>query len=306
MKLGLLTAPFADRSLSEVARWAAAHDYDALEVACWPSEGVERRRYAGTAHIRVERLAAAEASEIRAELDDLGISLSGLGYYPNNLDPDRDVRAAVNAHTASVIRAAAALGVPVVNTFVGANQWAPLEENYRDAVEMLTPLVALARDLGVKLALENCPMIFSADEWPGGRNIAYSPAIWRRLFEEFDETLGLNLDPSHLVWLMIDSERVVREFGSRIHHVHIKDLEIDRDGLYEHGTMSMGVGWQVPRLPGLGQINWRRFVSSLYAAGYGHALVVEHEDRAFEGTPQLVEEGFVLAHATIRPLVPRA
>jgi sugar phosphate isomerase/epimerase len=306
VKLGLLTVPFAERSLSEVARWAAAHDYDALEVASWPRAGSEQRRYAGTAHLPIETLTQSQANEIQAELGELGIAVSALGYYPNNLDPDANVRRAANAHTEAVIRAAALLGVPVVNTFVGADQWKSADDNLADAIGMLRPLVDVARDLGVRLAIENCPMIFSSDEWPGGRNAAYCPAQWRRLFNEFDETLGLNLDPSHLVWLMIDSARVVREFGERIYHVHIKDLEIDRDGLYERGTISMGVGWQVPRLPGLGEVDWSRFIATLYAAGYEHAVVVEHEDRAFEGSSELIEAGFVLAHDVIRPLVPRA
>ena len=132
-------------------------------------------------------------------------------------------------------------------------------------------------------------MIFSSDEWPGGRNFAYSPAIWRELFRLIpDGNFGLNLDPSHLVWLMIDYERAVYDFKDRIVHVHAKDLEINRDGLYEHGTMSLGRGWQVPRLPGLGEVRWDRFISALWAIGYDGVVSVEHEDRRFEGDLELV------------------
>ena len=124
-------------------------------------------------------------------------------------------------------------------------------------------------------------MIFSLDEWPGGVNLAYSPAIWRELFEMIPgDSFGLNLDPSHLVWQMIDYERAVYDFGDRIFHVHAKDLEIHRDGLYDHGVMSVGMGWQVPRLPGLGEVRWDRFFAALYAVGYDRRGRVEHEDRS--------------------------
>jgi sugar phosphate isomerase/epimerase len=147
-------------------------------------------------------------------------------------------------------------------------------------------------------------MIFSQDEWPGGHNLFYAPATWREIFGWFDDdTLGLNLDPSHLVWQMIDIERVVREFGSRLHHVHAKDLEIDREGLYEHGVMSAGIGWQVPRLPGLGEIHWDRFLAALYQAGYDGCVVIEHEDRGFEGSDEKVKAGFLLARNAVGPYV---
>jgi sugar phosphate isomerase/epimerase len=154
----------------------------------------------------------------------------------------------------------------------------------------------------VRIAIENCPMIFSQDEWPGGTNLGYSPAIWREMFRRIpDEAWGLNLDPSHLVWQMIDHLRVVREFAPRIYHVHAKDMEIDRDGLYEHGVMSAGMGWQTPRLPGLGEVRWDRFLAALYSAGYDGVVSVEHEDRAFEGDEELVKRGFLIARNALRP-----
>ena len=160
----------------------------------------------------------------------------------------------------------------------------------------------VAAEHDVRIAIENCPMIFSLDEWPGGTNLAHSPAIWREMFRRLpDENFGLNLDPSHLLWQMIDHERVVREFAPRIFHVHAKDMEIDREGLYEHGVLSAGIGWQIPRLPGLGQVRWDRFISALYRAGYDHVLSVEHEDRAFEGDEELVKRGFLIARNALAP-----
>jgi len=304
MRLGLLTAAFPNSTLSEIADWSAAHGFDALEVACWPREEGATRRYAGVCHIDVATLDKAKAEEINNELTSKGIAISALGYYPNPLHPDMSHRETVLNHLRAVIRAAQLLNVSVVNTFIGADASKPLPENIKDARRFLPDLVAYARDHGVRLAIENCPMIFSWDEWPGGHNLFYAPSTWREIFGWFDDgTLGLNLDPSHLIWQMIDIERVIREFGERIYHVHAKDLEIDRDGLYERGILSLGMGWQIPRLPGLGEVPWARVFSALYRVGYDGYVVVEHEDRSFEGTVERVRAGFLLARDVLRPFI---
>jgi sugar phosphate isomerase/epimerase len=304
VKLGLLTAAFPSLSLEEVADWAAANGFEALEIACWPAAGNERRRYGGVSHIDVDRLDAAAAHRARELLSSRGLAISALAYYPNPLDPDPARRSQAQAHLRKVIEAAATLEVNLVGTFIGRDQNRPPEPAFAEVLELWPPLVKFAADRSVRIAIENCPMIFSADEWPGGRNLAYSPAWWRRLFEAMpDGTLGLNLDPSHLVWQFIDIPRVVREFGSRIYHVHAKDLEIDREGLFENGVMSLGMGWQVPRLPGLGEVQWNRFIAALIRAGYDGVVSVEHEDRAFEGDLDLVKRGFLLARNTLRPLL---
>ena len=301
MKLGLLTAAFPDLTLEEVARWAHESGFDALEIACWPSSGGEGRRYAGVSHVDVEDF---DPKAVRRLLSRFNLEISALAYYPNNLDPDAEAREAANAHLRRVIEAAQRLDVEVVGTFVGRDQNRSVDENLEDFRRVWPPLVRFARERSVKVAIENCPMIFSGDEWPGGRNLAYSPALWRRMFETIpDENFGLNFDPSHLVWQFIDYTRAVREFGPRIFHVHAKDMEVDRDGLYEQGVMSLGVGWQVPRLPGLGEVRWDRFLSALYAAGYDWVVSIEHEDRRFEGELDLVQRGFLLARDVLRPLI---
>ncbi len=302
MKLGLLTAAFPSLSLEEVAAWAASEGFQALEIACWPASGAERRRYAGVSHIDVERLDATGAAQVRELLGRYGLEISSLAYYPNNLDPDPDVQEANHEHLRRVVSAAKLLDVGTVGTFIGRQQHHSVENSLEQVAGVWPPLVRFAAEEGVRIAIENCPMIFSADEWPGGRNLAYSPAIWRRLFEIVpDENFGLNFDPSHLIWQFIDVERAVREFSGRIFHVHAKDLEVDRDGLYEHGVMSLGVGWQIPRLPGLGEVRWDRFLAALYRAGYDGVVSVEHEDRQFEGDIDLVKRGFILARNVLRP-----
>ncbi|HET9780802.1 MAG TPA: sugar phosphate isomerase/epimerase [Candidatus Dormibacteraeota bacterium] len=301
MKLGFLTAAFPDLSLEQIAAWAQANGFEALEIACWPSSGGEARRYAGVSHVDVDNL---DPKQIRELMRRHGLEISSLAYYPNNLDPDADARAAANAHLRKVVEAAERLEVEIVGTFVGRDQQRSVDENFKDFKKVWPPLVRFAAQHHVKIAIENCPMIFSGDEWPGGRNLAYSPANWRRMFEIIpDDNFGLNLDPSHLVWQMIDYVRVVRDFAPRIFHVHAKDMEIDRDGLYEQGVMSLGVGWQVPRLPGLGEVRWDRFIAALYAIGYDWVVSIEHEDRKFEGSVALVKRGFLIARNALRPLI---
>jgi sugar phosphate isomerase/epimerase len=301
MKLGILTAPFAETPLADVAAWASVEGFQALEIACWPRSGGETRRYAGTSHIDVTDLGAAKA--VPAELSEIGIAISALGYYPNPLHPDQAHRDAVIGHLKQVITAAGAMGVGLVNTFCGGNRQKTVDENWADAQQIWPAIIAHAKSAGVQLAFENCPMIFSDDEWPGGHNIAYSPRIWRRILEEWDGAIGINYDPSHLVWQMIDQNRFIREFGAYFRHVHAKDLMIDRDGLYERGIMSEGIGWQIPRMPGLGEVDWSAFFSGLYRVGYDGPVIIEHEDRRFEGDDEKVKRGFLLARDVLAPYV---
>ena len=303
MKLGILTAPFPDTKLIDVANWSASVGFEELEIACWPSVGDDARRYAGTSHIDVDGLTKTKAREIVGAIKEKGISISGLGYYPNPLHSEAAHRERVIGHLKKVISAAGMMGVPVVNTFVGGDRAVSVDQNWERATQVFPDIITHARDSGVKLAFENCPMIFSKDEWPGGHNIAYAPKIWRRIFESWGDDVGMNYDPSHLVWQMIDQARFIKEFGSRMVHVHAKDLMIDRDGLYENGIMSVGIGWQVPRMPGLGDVNWAEIFAGLYRAGYDGSVIIEHEDRTFEGTDENVKRGFLLARDVLRPFV---
>ena len=301
MKLGLLTAAFPELGLEEIAGWASAAGFETLEIACWPAAGGERRRYAGVSHIDVESL---DADTVHDLLGRHGLEISSLAYYPNNLHPDDEQREAANAHLLKVVDAAQALGVRTVGTFVGNDKDRPYPENLERFRQIWPRLVAHAEERGVRIGIENCPMIFSWDEWPGGTNLAVSPAVWDDMFEAIpSKSFGLNLDPSHLVWQMIDYERVVYDYADRIFHVHAKDMEVRLDGLYRHGVMSLGMGWQVPRLPGLGEVHWGRFVAALYAIGYDSYISIEHEDHAFEGDVELVKRGFLIARNALRPYI---
>ena len=303
MKLGILTAPFPDTSLMDVAKWASSVGFEALEIACWPKSAGATRRYAGTSHIDVAKLSTSQAKDIVAKLKARKLAISALGYYPNPLHPDPAHRKTVIDHLKKVIVAAGRMGVPVVNTFCGGDAAKHVDDNWKEAERIWPDIIAHARDNGVKLAFENCPMIFSHDEWPGGHNIAYAPYIWRRIIEAWGGDVGMNYDPSHLVWQMIDQARFIREFGRHMLHVHAKDVMIDRDGLYERGIMSVGMGWQIPRMPGLGDVDWSVIFSALYRAGYDGPVIIEHEDRKFEGSDELVKRGFLLARDVLRPYV---
>lgn len=303
MKLGLMSAALPKLSLPQLAEWASGNGFEMLELACWPVSKAERR-YAGVTHIDVTTLTPDKAKDILGMMDQHQLQISSLGYYPNPLHPDPDHRALVIDHLKKVIVGAEMLNVPIVGTFVGRDKTKTTEANLDEFAKVWPPIVKFAADHGVKIAIENCPMIFSNDEWPGGDNLAISPYIWRKMWEIIpDSNFGLNLDPSHLIWQMIDIPRVVYEFGSRIFHVHAKDLRIDREQLYQRGIMSLGMGWQIPRLPGLGDVNWAQFISALYGVGYDYVVSIEHEDRAFEKTEELVKRGFLIARDALRPYI---
>ncbi len=292
MKLGFVTAVLPDLSLEEVVSVAAAEGYSCVEVMCWPP-GKADRRYAGVTHIDVVGLDEARAAQINEVLDRAGVSISGLGYYPNPLTPDAAEAAVCIEHLKQVIRAARLLGLDVVNTFIGRDWTRSVEDNWPRLLEVWPPLVRLAADHGVRIGIENCPMFFGRDEWPGGKNLAHSPAIWRRMFEDIPaENFGLNLDPSHLVWQQIDYTRAVRDFADRIFHVHAKDATTDRHRLDEVGVLADPVQWHTPKLPGLGDINWGAFLSTLLEVGYRGPVCVEVEDRAFE--PELARRKLAL------------
>lgn len=301
MKLGFFTAALPGNTLEQAAQWGAESGFQAIEIACWPFEKAARR-YAGVTHINVTELDKAQAKDIRAMLDGYGLTVSSLGYYPNPLHPEPEHRETVIAHLKKVIEAAEMLEVPIVGTFIGKDKNKTVPQNLEDYAKIWPQIVKFAKEHGVKIAIENCPMLFSYDEWPGGANLASTPAIWREMWEIIpDDNFGLNLDPSHLILQMIDYERVVREFKDKIFHVHAKDLHIDWEGVYNHGVLSQGMGWQIPRLPGLGDIDWGKFFAALTGIGYDYVVSIEHEDRVFEGDEELVKRGFYLSRDVLKP-----
>ncbi|MFN0054982.1 MAG: sugar phosphate isomerase/epimerase family protein [Planctomycetales bacterium] len=282
MQLGFVSAILPDLTLLQVARFAREAGYACVELMCWPPSKAERR-YAGVTHVDVTGFGPEQAAQIQRIMADEGVAISGLGYYPNPLAPDPAEAQRSVEHLRKVIAASALLGINVVNTFIGRDWTRSVEENWPRFCETWKPLIALADERGVKIGIENCPMLFTRDEWPGGKNLAISPAIWRRMFEEIPSpNFGLNFDPSHCVWQQMDYLQPLREFRDRLVHVHAKDVRVDRQRLNDVGILAHPLEYHVPKLPGLGDVNWGQFFSVLSDVGYRGPVCVEVEDRAYE------------------------
>ena len=268
MEIGLLTAPFAQKSLEWIVGFARENGFQALEVAAGP----------GSDHLDTQRLTPARASEIKRLVAEAGVRLSSLAWYVNLLDPDEAKRAELSNDMQGVIQAAASLGVEVVCTMAGMpmpgkDRMRTIEEDFPG---MFRPLVEFAAERGVRIAFEN---------WTATniQNLAH----WQRVFEVVPHAnLGLNFDPSHLLWQGIDYLEAVDRFRDRIFHTHAKDTEIKHHVLRWVGNQSSG--WWRYVIPGYGEVNWPVYIARLRSIGYDGVLSIEHEDSAFG-----VEEGFV-------------
>ncbi|HEX3999772.1 MAG TPA: sugar phosphate isomerase/epimerase [Pirellulales bacterium] len=305
MKLGFVSAILPELPLDAVLQHAARIGYECVELMCWPVGKVDRR-YAGVTHLDAANFSTAAADKVGELCRSTGIAISGLGYYPNPLSPDAgEARTAVE-HLRLVIQAAALLGTPQVNTFVGRDWSKSVDGNWPRFLDTWKPLVGLAESLGVRIGIENCPMLFTDDEWPGGKNLAISPAIWRRMFADIpSRSFGLNYDPSHLVWQQMDHLRSLVEFRERLFHVHAKDVRIDRDRLDDVGILATPLKYHCPKLPGLGEIDWGRFCSVLGDCGYTGPVCVEVEDRAFEASLATRLQALRQAHDFLRNFIAR-
>lgn len=306
MQLGYVSAILPDESLEDVLSHAAEIGYECVEVMCWP-EGKASRRYAGVTHINVADFGESQANEVRALCEKYGVSISGLGYYPNPLSPDQAEATQAVEQILAVIDASALLGVNVMNTFIGRDWQKPISDNFPRFVETWRPIVEHAEAKGVCIGIENCPMLFSGDEWPGGKNLAYSPAIWREMFKAIPSpNFGLNYDPSHLVWQQMDCIEPLFEFADRLVHVHAKDVRVDCAKLNDRGILAWPIAYHTPKLPGMGEVNWGRFFSVLGDVGYRGPVCVEVEDRVFEGDLSQRLLSLKQSHTYLRNFLPRS
>jgi len=284
LDLGFVSAILAEKSFEEVIEFASANGFKCVEIMCWPV-GKAERRYAGVTHINVDELDDNKTAEIQAILKKHNVYISGLGYYPNPLDADAKQAEYFIEHIKKVIKAAAKLGVPVVNTFIGRDPKKSVEENLEKFAEIWPAIIKVAEKNNVKIGIENCPMLFTRDEWPGGKNLATTPAIWRRMFEIIPSpNFGLNYDPSHLVWQQMDEVKPIYEFCEKLFHIHLKDVKVFREKLNEVGIMAYPLEYHSPKIPGLGDVNWRGFFSALTSVKYRGPVCIEVEDKAFEGS----------------------
>ncbi len=304
IQLGFASAILPELSLEEVFELAAEIGYDCVEVMCWPVSKAERR-YAGVTHIDIAQLDSQRKQEIESLVKSTGVSISALGYYPNCLSPDSEEAEKAVGHLKQLIEAAPELGLSKVNTFIGRDYTKSVDGNWDRLLATWQPIVDLADKNDIRIGIENCPMLFSQDEWPGGKNIAVSPTIWRRLFADLGSlNLGLNYDPSHMVWQHMDYLKPIRDFADRIFHAHAKDVRLDQHRLDEVGILAHPLEYHTPKLPGLGEVNWGKFFSTLLDAGYRGAVCVEVEDRAYEGSLESRKDSLRQSFRYLKNFVP--
>jgi sugar phosphate isomerase/epimerase len=295
MKLGFVSAILAEWTFEEMIDTAAAMGFQCVEVACWP-QGKAERRYAGVSHIDVADLTEEKTEYIRNYCKERNVDISALAFYPNVMEENEEKRQANISHLMKVIDASAVLGVHLVTTFIGRDQTKTVEENLELVKEIWPPILAHAEEKKVRIAIENCPMLFNREQWPGGQNLMSTPAIWEKIFEILpNENLGINYDPSHFVWQMMDYIKPLYQFRDKIFHVHYKDIKLYEDELKKVGIMAYPLAYMSPKLPGLGDVNWGKYVSALTDIGYDGFTCIEVEDRAFEGTREKILDSLKLS-----------
>lgn len=303
MKLGFVSAILDTYTFEEMIDFASENDFECVEVACWP-KGKAERRYAGVTHINVDELDDNKITYIKDYCSKKNVALSSLAYYPNTLDPDLEKREAHVNHIKKLIVASNKLNIGVVTTFIGRDQNKTVEENLEIFKEVWTPIIKLAEENKVKVAIENCPMLFTNDQWPGGQNLATTPAIWRQMFTAIkSDYFGLNYDPSHFVWQQIDYIKPLYEFKDKIFHVHYKDIKVYKDKLDDVGIMATPLQYMSPKLPGLGDVNWGKYVSALTDIGYKGNTCIEIEDKAFESSDEEIQKSLLLSQKYLKQFV---
>ena len=295
MELGFVSAILGDLSFEEVIAFASDNGFSCVELMCWPT-GKAERKYAGVTHIDVSGMDEKKAAQINGFIKSKGVKISSLGYYPNPLDPDNEKSKVYIDHIKKVIKASSLLGINIVTTFIGRDKNKTAADNLQMFKEVWSPIISFAEKQNVKIAIENCPMLFTKDEWPGGLNLASSPAVWRKMFEAIPSpNFGLNYDPSHFVWQQMDYVQPIYDFKNRLFHVHFKDVKIYKDRLDSVGIMAEPLEYMAPKLPGLGDVNWSKFVSALTDIGYKGPACIEVEDRAFEDSLESRKKSIILS-----------
>ncbi|MGB4661666.1 MAG: sugar phosphate isomerase/epimerase [Mobilitalea sp.] len=295
MKLGFVSSILDKSNFEEMIDTASELGFRCVEVACWP-QGKAERRYAGVTHINVEDLDDSKVDYIKDYCAKKQVEISSLAYYPNPMDSNIEKREAAIEHLKKLITASNKLGVGMITTFLGRDQTKNIEENLKLVEKIWLPILDFAKENKVKVAIENCPMLFGPDQWPGGQNLMTTPSIWKKVFELLPyENFGLNYDPSHFVWQMIDYIKPIYEFKDKIFHVHYKDIKVYQDKLNQCGIMAYPLDFMSPKLPGLGDVDWGSYVSALTDIGYDGCTCIEIEDKAFEGSTAKVKDSLILS-----------
>lgn len=301
MKMGLHTAILPDYSFEEVMDYAAEVGFTALELCCWP-KGKALRRYAGVTHIDVDTLTEEKAKYYKDYGKKKGVEIASLAYFPNPLSDDEETARVSQDHILKLIKAAALMEVATITTFIGKNKKLTVEENLVLMKNVWLPILKEAEASNIKIAIENCPMYFTGDEWPGGNNLASTPFVWREMFA-MSPQIGLCYDPSHFILLGMDPIKPIRDYPERIFHIHFKDLRINQEQVEEYGRFSYPGLWHSPKLPGLGDVDFPHFIATLNEAGYRGAACLEVEDRAFEGSIEDTKKGIASSYRYLHTLM---
>ena len=305
LDLGFVSAILPNKSLDEVLAFAQKEHFACVEVMCWPSENADTRRYAGVSHISVDALSHDELLALKDKLANQPVKISALGYYPNPMDPDEKQASFYRNHIKKVIKAASILGIGNVNTFVGRDFTKNIDYNIAKFKEVWPEIIDLADSLNIKIGIENCPMFFSDDEWPGGKNLATTPKIWDQLFSIIpSNNFGLNYDPSHMVWQMMDYLYPIYAYKEKLHHIHLKDVKVYHDKLNQVGILANPLEYHSPKIPGLGDINWGSFISALNDVRYRGPIVIEVEDKAYEGSDEDIVKAIRSARNHLNQFLP--
>lgn len=303
MKLGIISSILDGWTYEEMIDEISRIGYECVEVACWP-QGKAERKYGGVSHIDVNNLDEEKKEHILSYAAEHGVTISALAYYPNTMDGNPDKRKASIEHLYKVIDAASFLGIDLVTTFIGRVTELPVEDNLEIFAEVWPPIIKYAASKGVRIGIENCPMLFDRTNWPGGQNLFTSPVLWRKMFEIIpDRNFGINFDPSHFVWQQMDYIAPIFEFKDRIFHVHFKDIKLYPEKLKECGVMAYPLDYMDPKIPGYGDVEWKRFVSALTDIRYDGFACVEVEDRAFEGSKEKIIYSLKQSYKYMRALV---
>ncbi len=296
LKVGFVNACLPQLSLVQQLEWAAASGFGVIELHAGPT----------TLKVDLQRVASdqAEAARIRDLFASRNLTISDIFWGGHHLHGNSEKRQASQDRLKAMIAGAAALGVPIVSTFIGRDPALPVADNIELALKIWPEILDFAAEHTIKIAIENCPMLY---EWPGGLNIAYSPENWSILFEALDpenKILGLNFDPSHMLWLGIDYMAALRDFADRVMLFQAKDAEILTARLGQVGRL--GEDWWRYRLPGLGQVDWGQLIDALYELNLADkvgSINIEHEDPIWEGSVDKVQRGLVFSRQYLEKFI---
>ena len=247
----------------------------------------------------------AAIASIKDKITKSGIYVSSLAVDGNHIDPDPALREKQNKFTVACIELCGKLGIPNIGGQSGTIKGRPLQEQVDEIVKVYNEKYFAA--------CEKNKVRILWEPYAGGPNIGTGPVGWEALFKSFKDSphVGLQFDPSHLVWQMMDPVAAAREFADKIYDVHLKDCEILTHVLRRTGIQPPNnARWWRFRIPGQGSVDWKGFFAVLAEVGYTGAMNIENEDEFYypsynQGNfTDQYKRGFHAAHEFLKTMVP--